>query len=267
MATLFTLHREIDQHEVSQKIEMPDGSVVTETVKFAIQAPSHGASEYLRNFLTKARAEEATHVDQDQAREEVLLRAQALPTEGLIRLLLILETPLALDNADLIPRDEKLSPEEQDKRAMEAYGEKRRPELEATSREDLVTLYVNTQTRVAIGAKAMQKYLDEQLCVIIVDPETRKPLLSNNPQAENWIGNLAEEVIAVIRQKREEFFTKLTDRDIRREAEDPDFLSSGRSRRRRRASRGRMAATSTSSPPPSSDSSAVASGMTESVRL
>ena len=127
--------------------------------------------------------------------------------------------------------------------------------------DELYTIYADLNLKLACMLQATGKFTIAQLCAVIVDPEPpNAPMFSENPEAPNYFGHLQPETVDALSEARNKFFADLSEKNLRRQAEAPDFSSSGKSGRKRRGSRGGIGQIQRISPPPPSVSTAAESG-------
>lgn len=203
----------------------------------------------------------------DARRKFETLNLRALAVENLegkskdefIEQILSLERPYAEDISDLAPGADD---EGKEKSAVERWREKRSKDLDGMDEEVLRAMLVDRQIRTAVEIEAAQKFIDETLVRMVVDPATLEPLFSNDPTAPNFLGRLASQTRAQLLEHRQKLYAMAGEKQIRKVAADPVFLSSGESPSGPDGSPGETTVTSPTSPIMSSPSTQKGDGST-----
>lgn len=191
-----------------------------------------------------------------------LLMDQAirLPPERLIEAIMNMERPIAQELADLAPGITPEEREEKEKEAAVKWDANRKAELEALSVKELRDIVIERQMRLLVQSRVLNEFMDQSLVAMVLDPETKEPMFSGDPESEDWIGHVAPEVRTQLMDFRREFTRKKDEKTIRTTAVEPAFLPSGESVSAPVDSPGETTETLSTSPATSPPSTPVAAG-------
>lgn len=114
-------------------------------------------------------------------------------------------------------------------RVIAKWQKDRRAALLAMPQPELLTLLVDRNVRNMVRMQALNKFVEEELIIMVVDPKTRQPLMSDVKGAPNFIGHLQQETLTTLRELREAFLTPTTPTNQRAAATSGPFSSPGAS--------------------------------------
>lgn len=215
---IFSLFRDVESYE----IKGPDGEV--EPV--LLRALSWDQNQDLINRMEKSRIRFKAQMSENGEREQIEDAALRMSRADLTTAIIVLERPIAEDSADLAPGAET---EDKEKPAVSRWETNRRKELDILSVEELREVFTRRQESLFLQAKVVQAFMNDTLCFMILDPETKEPMFSLNTQDENYLGNLMPEIRNQLLECRQKFLDKRGEKAVRKAAESAPFLSSGES--------------------------------------
>lgn len=228
---LFDLFRDREPFEVK------DGAgQVVETVTF--QALDWQQNNLLIKQMEQARLRVRAEMEKNQERDGIVDSIAQLSVEQLTDVILNIERPIATNVADLAPNgteEETEAARQKEKEATDKWEASRRKELAEMEIAEVREILVRRQESLFIQARAVQDYINESLCQMIVDPETGDTLFSSQEKLADgtpdpkYIGRLMPEVRNQLLKGREEFLGKRNEKQVRKAAEDRSFLASGES--------------------------------------
>jgi hypothetical protein len=177
------------------------------------------------------------------------------------------EQPVVEGVTDLAPNatDKPETEEERAKREADAvvrWRENSKEAYQALELDDLKLRLTERRVRSFIAGQATMAFVERSLVHMVIDPETRRPLLSLEKESEDYIGDLEPDTRQTLIDKWNEFQKGLTEKDLRAAAESSDFLRSGDSEKPSDDSPLAIAAISIDSHGPSSPSTPSGSGST-----
>lgn len=271
---LFDLFREFEFYEATD----PHGRTST----IGMRALDYFENQQLMESLEPVRTEAKKRWDNPEHRERFLKDLEGQKVEDVIEAIISLEKATVTENADLAPEegDDKLTPEEREKKVMARWEKERRKQLvelgDAAARSHIVEL----QIRSLILLRTHEQLITGSLVVMVQDPfcpecEKRvnrtdgvwscicgkwppanvdeplpvfKRALSGDKDKPNYIGRLMPGARQQLNQIRSMFLNGQNEKTTRKTAETPAFLPSGASPSGPAASPGATAATSQDSP-------------------
>ena len=227
---LFDLFRDRETFDVKDA----EGNVV-ERVTF--QALDWQQNNLLIKQMEQARLRVRAEMEKNQERDGIVDSIAQLSAEQLIDIVINIERPIATNVADLAPNgteEETEAARLKEKEATEKWEAARRKELVEMEITEVREILIRRQESLFIQARAVQDYINESLCQMLVDPETGDTLFAsqddNLPAHESrYIGRLMPEVRNQLLKGREEFLAKRSEKQVRKAAEDRSFLASGES--------------------------------------
>ena len=160
----------------------------------------------------------------------------SLDVEQIIDIVINLERPIAANVADLAPNgteEETEAARKKEKEATEKWEVARRKELGAMEISEVRDVVVRRQESLFINARAVQDYINERLCQMLIDPQTGDPVFSSTELLEDgkpdpdYIGKLMPETRNQLLAFLDKFLAKRNEKQIRKAAEDKAFLASG----------------------------------------
>jgi len=250
-STLFDLHKRLKIYEIS------DGD---STVRVGIRALDFTQNMKALETVEAARKQARIQYESED-RKALLGEATAqLSKKQVVEQIIGIERMNADNYSDLAPEQEGMDPEEAEKKAIERWETERQATLEAMDLKVLQGMLVERQTRSLVQIAAAQRFIEESLVRMIVDPETLEPMLSLEEKSPNYIGALMPETRSKLIEFRNEFLAGTGDKDIRAVAESDAFLRSGESRNTPTDSPGGTTEIQETSQPPLSSSTSSASG-------
>jgi hypothetical protein len=261
---LFDLFKEYEK----QTIEDPEGG---DPFEYAFRALDYHENQTLLEAIEKERNDAQKRVATDENRKNIEMQIAEWTVERVIKEILGLERGAAESNADLAPGVEEkvkgLSAEEAEKvrkeaeqAAMKKWEEERGADLKGTDEGVLRKMLVERQIRALITLQTNAKFLETAIIKMMVDVETKQPLLSTEPKDPNFVGRLMPRTREIIVDQWQEFMAKSNEKRLRAAAKDPRFLASGSSPRKQDDTPGATTETPSGSPPASSPSTASVDG-------
>jgi hypothetical protein len=137
-------------------------------------------------------------------------------------------SPSAAEPSDQASAADKKPGERNEAAAVVKWEAERRQQLaEITDEATLRAMVVDRQIELAVQSEVSQRLASLQLVEMVVDPETREPLLSNNPKDDNYIGKLMPATRARFIELWREFQQDISDQNLRRAARSGPFSPSG----------------------------------------
>jgi len=222
--SLFDLNREFKSYTITDT----DGK----SLEVCVRSVDHASNMRLLQLMDERRAEITIEMNEEKARAGLRLRINEQDSATILNQVIQLERPTVENNADLAPGDEDKSPEIREAEALMRWEDKRRAELVELEREALVELLFLRQTTLLSQAKLVDSFTDVQLEMMIVDPQTFQPMLSSDHKALNYVGKLQPATRNALMEVRQAFLNDITEKNIRKLADDGHFLSSGESPRK-----------------------------------
>ena len=198
-----------------------------------------------------------------------LLDAFAESTKAqIIEWLVSTEQPVVDGVTDLAPStngDEPETAEAKTKReaeALEKWRASSKETYETLEMDDLKTRLVERRVRNFISGQATMAFVERSLVQMVIDPESRRPLLSLDRESPDYVGDLEADTRQELINRWNDMQKGLTEKDLRAAAESTDFLRSGELEKPSTESLLVTAEISTDSPGPSSPSTTNDSGST-----
>jgi len=230
---LFDLFRGRESYEIVGLDGEPTGD------KVWLQALDWQQNQALLKDLESARFRVRSEMAGSGARESLVEQVSGLNLEMCIDMLLNLERPTATNVADLAPggsEEETKKAKEKEEAATKKWEEARKAELAEMELAEVREIVVRRQETLFVQARAIQDYINQTLCLMVIDPETGEPAFSADEFLEdghtpspNYIGHLMPELRDQLLKFREQFLAKRSDKAVRKTAEDKSFLPSGES--------------------------------------
>ena len=186
----------------------------------------------------------------------------------IIEWLVSTEQPVVDGVTDLAPTtngDEPETSEAKAKReaeALEKWRANSKETYETLELDDLKSRLVERRVRNFISGQATMAFVERSLVQMVIDPETRQPLLSLDRESADYVGDLEADTRAELINRWNDMQKGLTEKDLRAAAESADFLRSGESAKPLIESPSVTVEISTGSDGPSSPSTTSASGST-----
>ena len=249
--TLFDLHKRLRVYEII------DGE---DTVRIGIRALDFTQNMKALEAVEAARKDARLRYDSEDRKALLQEATTQLSKIQVVDQIIGIERMNADNYSDLAPMDDNLTPEEKEKKAIERWETERRAALESAEVDILRAMLVERQTRSLIQIAAAQRFIEESLVRMVVDPETLEPMLSLNESSGNYIGALMPETREKLLGIRNEFLSGTSEKDIRKASEDTGFLPSGESPSMATASHWETMPTQENSQQGSSSSTSSASG-------
>lgn len=152
-----------------------------------------------------------------------------------IEWLVATEQPVVEGVTDLAPDtngipDEPETPETKAKReaeALERWRATSKETYEGLELDDLRIRLVERRVRNFISGQATMAFVERSLVQMVMDPETRQPLLSLDPKSADYVGDLEADTRQELIARWNDMQKGLTEKDLRAAAESSDFLRSG----------------------------------------
>jgi hypothetical protein len=221
---IFEMFRTTEPFDVTD----PDGNVAT----VLFRALNWDQNNALIRRMEQAEMRIKAEMSQTGDRALIEDAAERMTVPDVMRAVLAMERPLADESSDLAPGADT---EKKEKSAVEKWEENRQKELDEMGHPDLRALFVRRQESLFIRAKAAQEFMNDSLCFMVLDPDTKKPMFSMEPKNydgtpnKDFIGELMPEVRQQLLQGRADFLEKRGEKKVRKAAESGAFLSSGES--------------------------------------
>lgn len=220
--SLFTMFREFEQIEIKDD---------TSTLSIAFRSLSYAESSEVIDIVTEERIKAREVIDTPKRKDMLLTEIKTWPQTVLIDRIIVVERPTAVSVVDLAPIDEEVRDEEgrrkAEKVALERWEAERRTQLAGTETIELHRLMIERLVLGEITARANERYTRECLIRMVVDPETKAPLLSGDPDTETYIGKLTPGARMKLVEHWQAFVLKLGMKQLRSAAKSPDFFGSG----------------------------------------
>ena len=229
----------------------------------AIQALDWQQNNALVKTMEAARLRVRAEMQQNGERKTIEDSVSQLNTEQIVDVIVGIERPIASDKADLAPNgtsEETLAAKKKEDEAIAKWEEARKKELSEMGVAELREIVVRRQESLFVQARAVQDYINDSLCQMVVDAESGNALFSMDPKDDKYIGKIMPELRNQLLRFREEFLAKRAEKPIRKTAEDKDFLRSGESPKAATDSPGETTETPRRSPRPRSVSTTAAAG-------
>lgn len=227
MGKLQEINRKSKKFVIGQSEDDPAG------VEVRFRSLSYDENLELLEYMEERRAKARLFYNKPEHRQTIREDISELTEEQLIDRLIGLQTPVVETVADLAPNGEAgLSPEEQKAREAEAKKKWRDASAAAYAEMDIEALrerLIDRQIRQLIGARATDAFVERSLVHMVIDPETRKPLLSLDPESPDYIGSLDTDIRRELMTKWNDFQRGTSEKALRTAADHPDFLPSGES--------------------------------------
>lgn len=222
---LFDLFKDREEFTVTNK----DGDPITVV---AIQALDWQQNNALVKTMEAARLRVRAEMTTNNERKTIEDSVSALNTEQLVDVIIGIERPIASNTADLAPNgtsEETAAAKKKEEEAISKWETARKAELESMELDELREIVVRRQESLFVQARAVQDYINDSLCQMVIDADSGEFLFSMDPKADNYIGRIMPELRNQLLKFREEFLAKRAEKTVRKSAEDPAFLSSGES--------------------------------------
>jgi hypothetical protein len=222
---LFDLFKDREEFTVTDK----DGEPIT---VIAIQALDWQQNNELLKTIEVARLRVRAEMTTNNERKTIEDSISALNTEQLVDIIVGIERPLASNVADLAPNgtsEETSAAKKKEEEAIAKWEEARKKELAEMELDELREIVVRRQESLCVQARAVQDYINDSICRMVIDADSRDFLFSMDAKADNYIGKIMPELRNQLLKFREEFLAKRAEKTIRKAAEEPGFLSSGES--------------------------------------
>lgn len=158
------------------------------------------------------------------------------PKAQVIEWLVATEQPVVEGVTDLAPdtngtpAGEPETPEAKEKReaeALEKWRASSKETYEGLELDDLKGRLVERRVRNFISGQATMAFVERSLVQMVVDPETRQPMLSLDPKSLDYVGDLEADTRQELINRWNDMQKGLTEKDLREAAESADFLRSG----------------------------------------
>lgn len=253
---LFDLFRDREEFTVTNKAGEPVTVV-------AIQALDWQQNNALVKTMEAARLRVRAEMQQNGERKTIEDSVSQLNAEQLADVIIGIERPIATNTADLAPNgtsEETVAAQKKEEEAIKKWEEARKKELGTMELDELRDVVVRRQESLFVQARAIQDYINDSLCQMVIDAESGDPLFSMDPEAKNYVGKVMPELRNQLLKFREDFLSKRAEKPIRKTAEDTAFLSSGESPSPATASPGETTETPRRSPRTRSASTIAAAG-------
>jgi hypothetical protein len=198
----------------------------------AMQALDWQQNNALVKTMEAARLRVRAEMASNNERKTIEDSVSALNTEQLVDVIVGIERPIASNTADLAPNGTSEETEQAKKKEEEAIAKweaARKAELAEMDLSELREIVVRRQESLFVQARAVQDYINDSLCQMVVDVESGEFLFSMDQKAQNYIGKIMPELRNQLLKFREEFLAKRAEKTVRKAAEDPGFLPSGES--------------------------------------
>jgi hypothetical protein len=222
---LFDLFRDREEFTVTNHA----GDPVTVV---AIQALDWQQNNALVKTMEAARLRVRAEMQTNSERKTIEDSVSALNIEQIVDVIVGIERPIASNVADLAPNgtsEETAAAKKKEEEAIAKWEEARKNELADMKLDELREIVVRRQESLFVQARAVQDYINDSLCQMVVDAESGEFLFAMDPKAENYIGKIMPELRNQLLKFREEFLAKRAEKPIRKVAEDKSFLLSGES--------------------------------------
>jgi hypothetical protein len=220
-----SLHKLFKKKEIR---ELTDGE---NTVKVMIRSLTNSEEMHIQDVVRRMRDEGRKLYDTEDAREGFFIARRAQDRETVIKAILAADRRVGVDLTDLAPNGSSTMTDEEreiaEKEALDRLEAARRLVLEQKVDAELVTLMVDRDIAQAVASHGTQTLLDESMCVMILDPDTGEQQLSNDPKAENWIGNLDTQTRMLLTQLWNTLQGEKSQKILRMVAENPTSSSRG----------------------------------------
>ena len=129
---------------------------------------------------------------------------------------------LDIENENVLPGEEGQKIKDHEKKNIKERIVKQTRELPIKEVRQRLLL-------IGLRGKYLSKFMEEirypTLCSVLEDPDTGKKLLSMDPKSEDYIKLLSPEIILELEKKAVKYMDTASQSDIRKIAEDPNFLS------------------------------------------
>jgi hypothetical protein len=251
-SSLFDLFREFRIFELKDP-ERPEAP----PTRIGFQKLSYAQNMKLLNQMNAAKTRIEKEYDASDLRKSLMDRIRPLTHDQLVANLVLVEKPTADQVTDLAPG--ATSPEKEAE-ALARWEAQRTGELRGMKRDVLLDMLFQRQVALLVQSRVLQEFVDTSLVLMVVNPDTRKPELSLDLEAETSIGNLMPEMRQQLIEFRSEFLEGIGEKAIRKAAETPAFLPSGASPNGPGASPGATIASPSTSPEMSLPSTPSATG-------
>lgn len=219
-SSIFDLFKEVQTFEVKG----PNDEVV---LTVGLRSLDYAENTRLLKDMDKLRKVVREEMSENGSIESLREQAGTLKPDEQIQQILDLERPLAEENSDLAPGAKTEAKEGE--AVKEKWEPRRRKELEALPKDELLELVIDRQAKLLTNSRILNEFVDASLVAMVVDPETKERLFSDDPEDENWIGHLAPQVRSQLMSFRGKFYADKGTKEIRKAAEDASFLPSGAS--------------------------------------
>jgi len=199
------------KYEVPATITDPLGNSCEVLITKQTSEQTAKAQDYLSQLIE-------THVSSIKASQGEAIRKtyQSLLKEDIVKAILRLEEPDVKDILDLAPTESETE-------ALQKWRDARTEKLMIEKDEIVIDYIVNMSVEYKAKITAYRDYIRYLMAQICVDPVTRKLIFSNDPNEINYIGNVSQEVIDALSDKRREILAAETKGDIRRIAKNGNF--------------------------------------------
>lgn len=262
---LFDLFKEYEK----QTIEDPEGG---DSFEYAFRALDYHENQTLLEAIEKERNDAQKRVATDENRANIRLQIKEWTVERVIKEILGLERGAAESNVDLAPGVEEQikeakSPSEVEQirkdaeaAALKKWEAERETALKSTDETVLREMLIERQIRALITLQTNAKFLETAIIKMMVDADSKEPILSTDPKEPNFVGRLMPRTREIIVDQWQEFMAKSNEKRLRAAAKDPRFLASGSSPNEQAATPGATTETPSGSPPASQPSTASVDG-------
>jgi hypothetical protein len=216
---MFALFRDVEPLDITG----PDGQVADTLL---LRSLSWDQNQVLIQRMEQSRVRIKASMSQSNDYDLIAEAAGRMHTPDLVRAVLDMERPLAEDSADLAPGATTDSKEET---ATQKWEKAREKELTEMTPEDLRGTFIRRQESLFIQARVVQEFINDTLCLMVLDPDTNQSMFSMDPQHEDFIGGIQPELRQQLILGRSKFLNSRGEKSVRKAAETGAFLSSGAS--------------------------------------
>jgi hypothetical protein len=234
------------------------------TFGFVMKTMSFKETQAMLDGIQQAQLEARKKYDTEEMRGEYRHQTKGVKRERIIEDIISAEKPVVQSVADLAPTvtDDERKRVEQEEAAVNKWEAERREELGPLDDDALVNILIDRRIADMISMGGNLAFMDQNIAAMVLDPDTRQPILSANKLHDNFIGHLTPQMRRELMTIWQNFVKEGNEKGIRKAAEDGSFLSSGDSEKSSENSPGETSSTPANSPESSSPSTPNASGST-----
>ena len=213
-------------------------------VEIRVQQLRHQESIELGEQMDTFKAEVRKRVDHEDTRKTISAQYDGLSAQDLIGHIIAMEKPSARSVVDLAPApDEETKPDtvsqadwqkQREEKILSRWETERREGLTHSNAEILLKMLVERRVNLLVGIQVQNQFMREAFVRIVVDPESRKRLLTDsvqeaaNDEELTYIGDLTPRTWNGLVDAWNQFTDGQHEKTLRRIAESKDFLSSGK---------------------------------------